>query len=129
MKTLLRWAISAGALYLTIFLLQAVGMANLGTAPWYSWFIAVIIMALVNSLIRPVARFLAAPLNCLTFGIVGIIINGLMFALVPLIAGALVPGGRIFDLKWPFGPILGAILVGFLQSAGGKLLIPNDDDN
>lgn len=129
MRTLLRWAISAGALYLTIFLLQAVGLANLGTAPWYSWFIAVIIMALVNSLIRPIARLLTAPLNCLTFGIIGIIVNGLMFALVPFLAGALVPGGKIFDLTWPLGPILGAILVGVLQSAGNKLLIPRDDED
>lgn len=129
MKTLLRWAISAGALYATVWILNAVGLANLGSAPWYSWFITVIIMALVNASIRPVARFLTAPLNCLTFGIVGILVNGLMFALVPLIASALVPGGKIFDLKWPFGPILGAILVGVLQGAASKLLIPNDEED
>ena len=129
MKMLLRWAVSAGALYLTVWILHAIGLANLGTAPWYSWFLAVIIMALVNASIRPVARFLTAPLNCLTFGIVGIIVNGLMFALVPLFAEALVPGGKIFDLKWPFGPFLGAILVGVLQSAGSKLLIPKDEED
>lgn len=129
MKTLLRWAVSAGALYLTVWILDLVGLADLGSAPWYSWFIAVIIMALVNASIRPVARFLTAPLNCLTFGIVGIIVNGLMFALVPFLASAFVPGGKIFDLKWPFGPLLGAILVGVLQGVGSKLLIPKDEED
>jgi putative membrane protein len=127
MKTLLRWAISAGSLYVTILILHALNLANLGAAPWYSWFIAVIIMALVNACIRPVARFMAAPLNCLTFGIVGVVINGLMFALVPFLAKGVL-GSDIFSLKWPFGPILGAILVGVIQSAAGNLLIPKDDD-
>ena len=127
MRTLLKWAISAGALYLTVWILDALGLADLGAGPWYSWFIAVIIMALINTSIRPIARFLTAPLNCLTFGLIGIVINGLMFALVPVIAEAL--GFKVFALKWPFGPLLGAILVGVIQIAVARVLLPREEEN
>jgi putative membrane protein len=129
MKMLMRWGISAGALYLTVWILSLLQLAKLGdNAPWYSWFFAVIIMALVNACIRPVARFLTAPLNCLTFGIVGIIVNGVMFSIVPGITKA-VFGMEVFSFTSFWAPVLGAILVGSLQSALGKMLVPNEDQD
>lgn len=123
---ILRWLIAAGALYGTVWFLHLLHLADLEKGPWYGWFLAGIIMGLVNALIRPVVGLLTAPLNCMTFGLVGIVVNALMFALVPAIAAAL--GTPIFALKWPWGPLLGSILVGLLSGAAGKLLIREDDD-
>ena len=61
--------------FATVWILQQFGLATVAAAHWSAWFIAVIIMAFVNALIRPVARFLTAPLNCLTFGIMGVVVN------------------------------------------------------
>jgi putative membrane protein len=123
MKLLTNWAISAGALYATVWILNAMGLADLGKGPWYSWFLAVIIMAVVNASIRPLALLLTAPLNCLTFGLVGAIINGLMFALVPRIAGAF--GLEVFALKGFWGPVVGAVLMGIIQGLASNL-VPGD---
>ncbi|HEU4754937.1 MAG TPA: phage holin family protein, partial [Armatimonadota bacterium] len=92
---------------------------------WYGWFIAVIIMALVNALIRPVARFLTAPLNCLTFGLLGIVVNGVMFWLVPVIADAL--GMPVFSVK-PLGALVGALLVGAIGGLLSNILIREDEE-
>ena len=40
-----------------------------------------LVLALVNSLIKPVARFLAFPLYVLTFGLFALVVNGAMLLL------------------------------------------------
>ena len=117
---LLRWAITAGALYATVWILHQFGLATAGEGPWYSWFIAVIIMALVNALIRPIARLLTAPLNCLTFGILGVVINGVMFWLVPVLSEA--AGMPVFKVN-ALGALVGSILVGAIVGILNKLII------
>ncbi len=37
------------------------------------------IVGLLNALLRPIVRVLTAPIGCLTLGLFGIVINGLMF--------------------------------------------------
>ncbi len=44
--------------------------------------IVVVIMSVVNLLIRPIIEFISLPLNVLTLGIFGLIINALLFLLV-----------------------------------------------
>lgn len=125
MQLLLRWAVNAGALYATVFILNQIGLATLGKGPWYSWFIAVIIMGLVNALVRPILRLFTAPLNCLTFGLVGVVINALMFWLVPVIAQS--AGMPIFTVK-PLGAVLGSMLVGLIGALAGKLIIRKEEE-
>ncbi len=124
MQILLRWAATTAALYITVWILHALDLAEFGTGPWYAWFVAVIIMALVNALIRPIARLLTAPLNCLTFGIIGVLINAVMFWLVPEIAKGL--GMPIFSVS-PLGALAGSILVGLLGAVLSKLVKSRDD--
>ena len=125
MQMLLRWAISAGALFATVWILQQFDLAKATPGPWYSWFIAVIIMALVNALIRPIANLLTAPLNCLTFGLLGIVINGLMFWLVPVLMAAL--GMPVFDIGF-LGALLGSILVGLIGGLASNLLVHEKEE-
>lgn len=124
MQLLLRWLISAGALYGTIWILHAVDQAEFGKGPWYGWFVAVVIMALVNGLIRPIARLLTAPLNCLTFGLVGIVVNAAMFALVPVFARAV--GMPIFSVTL-LGALAGSLLVGLIGGVASQLIIRDDE--
>src|SRR5688572_30722525 len=119
MQILLRWAISAGALYVTIYLLQLFGQAKMQASEWYVWFFAVIVMALVNAFIRPIARLLTAPLNCVTFGIVGVLVNGAMFWLVSAITNA-------FTVTL-LGAVIGAILVGAISGIVSDVLIRDDE--
>jgi len=47
-----------------------------------SWQAAVVfagILGIFNMVLRPIVNFLALPLNCLTFGLFAVVINGFMF--------------------------------------------------
>jgi putative membrane protein len=121
MQLLLRWVITAGALYATVWILKLLQLAAAAAeGPWYGWFLAVIVMGLVNALIRPIASLLTAPLNCLTFGIIGFLVNALMFWLVPVIMEGL--GMPIFRIGFP-GALLGSLLVGAIGGLLSNVLI------
>jgi putative membrane protein len=124
MQLLLRWLITAGALYATVWVLKLIDQASIKEGPWYGWFFAVIIMALVNALIRPVARLLTAPLNCLTFGLMGVVVNAVMFWLVPVLADA--AGMPVFSVT-VLGALLGSLLVGAIGGLLNQILIRDDE--
>lgn len=126
MQLLLRWAVSTGALYATVWILSAFGMATIEPGPWYGWFVASVMMGVVNAFIRPIAQFLAAPLNCLTFGIIGVVINGVMFWLVPVLTKS--AGFPVFHVT-PLGALLGAILTGLIGGLASKLIIREGEED
>jgi putative membrane protein len=120
MQLLLRWVISAAALFATVLILQALKLASAtpGTH-WSGWFVAAIIMGLVNALIRPVARLLTAPLNCMTFGLMGLVVNAIMFWLVSALSGT-------FKVEI-LGALLGSLLVGAIGGLLNNILIREDE--
>jgi putative membrane protein len=126
MQLILRWVISAAALYATVWILQILNLADDTSTHWFSWFVAVIIMALVNALIRPIAQLLTAPLNCLTFGLIGIVVNALLFWLVPVIMSGI--GMPVFEVRF-FGALLGSILVGLLGGFLSQMLIRRGEED
>jgi putative membrane protein len=113
-----RLLISMAALWITVTIGKAIGLGmSLGGV--VSAFEVVIALAIVNALVRPIVMLLTMPLNCLTFGIFGIVVNALMFMLVQY----LVPGFRVGGF-WGalfatlvMGPISGLInhLIGTLE--------------
>lgn len=124
MKLIIRWAIAAGALFGTVWILSFFDQAKPTANGWMPWFGATVIMALVNALIRPIAALLTAPLNCLTFGIVGVLVNALMFWLVPVIAEGL--GMPIFEIT-PLGALIGSLTVPAIDGMVQNLLLKDDD--
>ena len=94
---------------------------------WYTLlnlFLIALLLSAVNSLVRPIVKFLTFPLYILTLGLFAIITNGLMFSLAAWLATHIqLP---IFvDGWWPavwagtVTAIVGAIVAGLLG-----LLIP-----
>ena len=86
MHLLLRWVVSAVALGITIFILQALHLGawtgGAGAQAVIMALFAVVVMGIVNAIIRPIVQLLTLPLNCLTFGLFSFVINALMFWLV-----------------------------------------------
>ena len=115
MQLLLRWILSAIALYITVYLGQMLHLGLKVDGP-ASALLAVAVLTVVNAVIRPILAFLTAPLSCLTFGLVGVLINGLMFWLVSLI----VPG---FHVTTVLGSLFGAIVMGLVSGALNNLLV------
>lgn len=119
MRILLRWAVGAVALFLTVWLGQQLHL-GLGITDVPSAFVVVLALTLVNALVRPIVRLLTAPLNCLTLGLFGFVINALMFWLV----GRLDLGLKVGDF-WAalFGSVVLSIVSGLLSA-----FIPERDE-
>lgn len=120
MSLLLRWGVATLSLFASVWLLQAMRLAVIETKHWFTWACAAVVMGFVNAFIRPIVELLAAPLNCLTFGLLGIVLNGVFFLLIPAIMNYL--GQDVFEVRF-VGAIVGAVLVGLINGAMGSLVL------
>ena len=98
MILLLRWFLSALAVFAAAWVVPGVRVANTWSA-----LIAALMIGLLNALIRPIFIFLTLPINILTLGLFTLVINGAMFYL----ASSIVKG---FDVMNFTSAILGAIV-------------------
>lgn len=125
MQVLFRWVAGVIALFATIKLAE---ILNLGLGLKGQWstqgvgnaFIVILVLTLVNAFIRPIVSLLTLPLNCLTFGLFGLVVNALMFWLVGQLDLGLKVDGFIPAL---FGSIVLSIISSLLNvfvTAGDK---------
>ena len=102
MSLILRWVLFALAIMFIGWLIPGIGVAN---------FIAALIMtaviALVNIFIRPLIEFISMPVNYLTLGLFGLVINALLF----MLAGYFVPGITIDGF---ISALLGSIVLAII---------------
>ena len=111
MKTLLlRWILMALGIMLVAWLVPGITITGFKSA-----LIVVVIMALVNAFIKPIVAFISLPLNILTLGIFGIIVNALLFMLVAKFA----PG---FEIDGFWSALIGAIAAAFFVPLTLKLI-------
>ncbi len=115
---LIRWVVSAVALYLTAWFARVlhVGLRVEGAA---TALLAVVVLAVVNALIRPLVIMFTLPLNCLTLGLLTFFINALMFWLV----GKVVPG---FTVRGPWAAIFGSVVMGVIGGIASHLIAPKE---
>jgi len=115
---LIRWVVSAIALYLTALIAHYlhIGIKVSGAVPAL---FAVAVLAIVNALIRPLILLLTLPLNCLTLGLFTFLVNALMFWLV----GTFVPG---FEVQGFLAAVFGSIVMGILSGLTNKLIAPKE---
>lgn len=105
---IVRWILSALALYIVARLLPGFHLTDFGSA-----MVAVIIIALVNALIKPILFLLTLPITILTLGLFSLILNAFML----MLAGALTPGFKV-DGFWTalVGSILLSVVTTILHS-------------
>jgi putative membrane protein len=77
LKLLALWLINALALLAVAYLMPSIEVASFTTA-----LVAALILALVNTFIRPVLILLTLPVTLITLGLFIFVINGLLFWLV-----------------------------------------------
>ena len=119
MYLLLRWILSAVGLYVTVLLGRALGLRFYvapGLAGVQGLLLMVAVLGVVNAVLRPVVKLIALPLSCLTFGLLGFVINALMFWL----AGQFVPGFHVGGL---WAPLFGSVVMGLVSGALNHLLV------
>ena len=94
---------------------------------WWKLIAVALILALVNSYIRPIVKLLAIPVSFLTLGLVAFVINGAMLLLVALVSDQFDLGFRIgafppnLNADAIVGAILGAIVISIVATALGIL--------
>ena len=91
MMILLRWVLFALAVLFIGWLLPGISISGFLAA-----LILVVVIALINALLRPLINFLTLPINFLTLGLFGLVINALLF----MLAGFLVPGVEVANFWW-----------------------------
>jgi putative membrane protein len=116
MRLLLRWGVTAAALWVTILVLNAIDpkMAQWKTGAGGA-LIAALVMGIVNAVIRPIVKLLTLPLSCLTFGLFSFVINALMFLLVARLTHA-------FEVTF-VGALLGSILMSLVSGIANFLIV------
>lgn len=105
-KLLLRWGISAVAVYVAAAL--PTGISVEGNALTYLW--VALVLGLVNALIAPIIKLLTCPLVMLTLGLFTLVINAAMLGL----AAWLVPNLHVDGFLAAF---VGSIIISVVSFA------------
>lgn len=105
MIMILRWVLFALAVMLTAWIIPGISVENFPAA-----LLLAFVMGLINTFIKPVLTLVTLPINILTLGVLGLIINALLF----MLAGYFAPGVSIDGFLPAF---LGSLLLAFLGSA------------
>jgi len=107
-----RWIASALALFVIANLNVGVTLVYHDASAMAALAIATVALGLANALIRPIIMFFAWPVNCLTFGLFGWVVNAGLFWVV----GTVVPG---FKVAGPVPALIGslamAVISGFIN--------------
>ena len=102
MMLILRWILFALAILFVGWLVPGISVENFSSA-----LLITFVMALINIFIRPLAMFITLPINILTLGLFGFVLNALLF----MLAGNFVSGVAI-DGFW--SAFLGSLVLALL---------------
>ncbi len=109
MILILRWILFALAVMLAAWIIPGISVENFPAA-----LLLAFIMGLINAFIKPLLMLITLPINVLTLGIFGLIINALLF----MLAGYFAPGVSISGF---LPALLGSLLLTFLGAAIFKI--------
>ena len=116
-----RWIASALALFIITQIPHiGVSLTHHDATAWTTLAIATVAIGLANALIRPVVMFFGAPINCLTFGLFGVLVNAILFWLV----GSFVPG---FKVEGFVPALIGSLAMGAISGLLSFLLKDRGD--
>ena len=94
---------------------------------WWKLLGVALILALVNSYIKPIVKLLSFPISFVTLGLIAFVINGAMLLLVALASNQFALGFKIgsfppnLDADAIVGAILGSFVISLVATALGLL--------
>ena len=112
MRLLLIWLVNALSLLAVAYLLPSVSVES-----FYVAVITAFLLAIVNTVIRPVLVLITLPINILTLGLFTLVINGLLFWFV----ASFVEGFHVAGFWSALG---GALLYSLISTLASWLLVP-----
>lgn len=99
LNLLIRWILYALAVIFVSWIIPGITVEN-----FLSAMLVCIILALINTFIKPLLQFISLPINILTLGLFSFVINALLL----MLAGAVTPG---FEVDGFLSALLGSILL------------------
>ncbi len=111
MKLLIRWAISAFALFVAVWLVPGIYVD--GSGGWALYAVMAVVLGLVNALIRPLLQLLTCPLIILTLGVFTLLINGFTLWLAAALANTWFHVGFYIADFW--AAFFGALIVSIVS--------------
>ena len=110
MTLLVSWLILAVAIFIAARILPGLQIDSFGRA-----LVVAVVLALLNTVLRPLLAFVFAPLTWITFGLFSLVINGLVL----WATGGLVSGFKVQGCLWA---VLGALLISIIRTLLFRLL-------
>ena len=105
-----------------------------GAGPmWLNLAVLGLVLALVNSLVKPVTKVLTFPLYIITFGLFALVVNGAMLLLAGWLTnriGALGAGGSVplgLEVSTFGAAVVGSIIISVISSIIAAMLVDRDD--
>lgn len=96
---IVRWVIYALLIMLVAWLIPGISVANFVTA-----MIVCVVIALINTFIKPLIELIALPVNALTLGLFTLVIDALLL----MLAGYITPG---FEVAGFISALLGSLVL------------------
>lgn len=123
-RFLIKWALMVVALILAaaVSSLLPIGFSvQTNTAgDFIRLFLGVAVLSILNATLGKILKFLTIPLNCMTFGLMSLVINAAMF----MAAGSLELG---FSVKGFLGAFVGSLLYSLFASLL-QIFLPDKED-
>lgn len=125
MRILIKLVITAAALWLATVLIDGIHLTTHSTAGKIGTLILVaLIFGIINAVLKPIVKTIGCLAYAITFGLISIIVNGLLFWLTSWVAGKL---SLPFHVSGFVPAILGALLVGVVGWLASLLVDERDD--
>ncbi len=127
MKILIKLVISAAAVWVATLLVPGIQLHAHTTAGKIGTLVVVaLIFGIINAVLKPIAKTVGCLAYAVTFGLISIVVNGLLFWLTSWVAGQLsIP----FKITGFVAAVLGALIVGVVGWVLSLILDERDGDN
>ena len=119
MKLLLRWIITAAAVWAAAYFVDGISYSGGPT----TLLVVALVLGLVNALVRPIVKGLACGIIVLTLGLALFVINALMLLLAAWISGEL---GYDFRVDGFVPALVGSLVVTFVSWILSVFLVDDD---
>ncbi|MFA6158914.1 MAG: phage holin family protein [Candidatus Paceibacterota bacterium] len=116
MKIIIRILAVAVTVFFLPQILSAIGVSGVSVNGLSAAFAVSIALAVVNLLIKPIISLVTLPLNLVTFGIFGLVVNGVIFYFIPFF-----PFVAGFGIATFWAAFVGALIISVVNWLVSKL--------
>ena len=109
LQSLIRWLIYSFLVVIIAWILPGISVEN-----FFSAMLACIVIALINTCIKPFVQFISLPINFLTLGLFSFVINALLL----MLAGFVTPG---FEVDGFISALIGSLLLSLFSGLISKI--------